>query len=185
MDEIEGRKLRILVAGLLLLIVFGGVVDLILDDPASWRSAHVLFELALIGLSLGFALWLWRGWTRTGRSLEERRRERDAWRESARSALDGLAEAIDRQFESWELTPTEAEVALFLLKGYSHKEIAALTSRSERTVRQHAVSVYRKAGLSGRAELAAFFLEDLMLPERSREIGRSGEAPGAGADPRG
>ena len=52
-----------------------------------------------------------------------------------------------------------------LLKGYGHKEIAALTRRSERTVRQHAGVVYEKAGIAGRAELAAFFLNDLMLPE--------------------
>jgi DNA-binding NarL/FixJ family response regulator len=51
-----------------------------------------------------------------------------------------------------------------LLKGHGHKQAAALTGRSERTVRQHAVSIYHKAGLSGRAELAAFFLEDLLLP---------------------
>ncbi len=31
-------------------------------------------------------------------------------------------------------------------------------------MRQHAVAVYRKSGLSGRAELSAFFLEDLLLP---------------------
>jgi DNA-binding NarL/FixJ family response regulator len=55
-------------------------------------------------------------------------------------------------------------VALQLLKGFTHKEIAAATDRSERTVRQHAVAVYRKAGLSGRAALAAFFLGDLLLP---------------------
>ncbi len=53
---------------------------------------------------------------------------------------------------------------MFLLKGYSHKETASLTGRGERTVRQHAVSVYRKSGLSGRAELAAFFFEDMLLP---------------------
>ena len=41
---------------------------------------------------------------------------------------------------------------------------AAVLDRSERTVRQHAVSVYRKSGLAGRAELSAFFLEDLLLP---------------------
>jgi hypothetical protein len=29
---------------------------------------------------------------------------------------------------------------------------------------QHAVAVYQKSGLQGRAELAAFFLEDLQLP---------------------
>ena len=53
---------------------------------------------------------------------------------------------------------------MLLLKGLGHKEAAALLERSERTVRQHAVSVYRKSGLSGRAELSAFFLEDLLLP---------------------
>jgi hypothetical protein len=31
-------------------------------------------------------------------------------------------------------------------------------------VRQHAGVVYQKAGLGGRAELSAFFLEDLLLP---------------------
>jgi DNA-binding NarL/FixJ family response regulator len=71
---------------------------------------------------------------------------------------------MDRQFDEWALTPAEKETALFLLKGYSHKEVASLTRRSERTVRQHAVSVYRKSGLSGRAELAAFFFEDMLLP---------------------
>jgi len=67
----------------------------------------------------------------------------------------------------WGLTPAEREVALLLLKGQSHKQIAYTTGRSERTVRQHAVAVYQKSGLSGRAELAAFFLEDLLLPEAS------------------
>jgi DNA-binding NarL/FixJ family response regulator len=56
-------------------------------------------------------------------------------------------------------------VALLLLKGYGHKQVAARTDRSERTVRQHAVSVYSKSGQGGRAELAAFFLEGLMLPQ--------------------
>jgi hypothetical protein len=53
---------------------------------------------------------------------------------------------------------------MLLLKGLGHREAAAVLERSERTVRQHAVSVYRKSGLAGRAELSAFFLEDLLLP---------------------
>ena len=40
-------------------------------------------------------------------------------------------------------------------------------NRSERTVRRRAVSVYRKSGLAGRADLSAFFLEDLLLPMRN------------------
>ena len=54
---------------------------------------------------------------------------------------------------------------MLLLKGHSHKYIARLTSRSERTVRQHAIRAYQKAGVGGRVELAGFFLGGLMLPE--------------------
>jgi len=82
---------------------------------------------------------------------------------SAESALAGFSGAVEQQFVKWNLTPTEREVALLLLKGYGHKQVAAKTGRSERTVRQHAVSVYEKSGLGGRAELAAFFLEGVML----------------------
>jgi DNA-binding NarL/FixJ family response regulator len=71
---------------------------------------------------------------------------------------------MDAQFTAWGLTAAEREVAVLLLKGLGHKQIAGRTGRSERTVRQHAVAVYRKSGLGGRAELAAFFLDDLILP---------------------
>jgi DNA-binding NarL/FixJ family response regulator len=98
------------------------------------------------------------------RALEARQSERDHWRRLAENALRGLGEAMDQQFGAWGLTAAEKDVALFLLKGYSHKDVARLTRRSERTVRQHAVSVYRKSGLAGRAELAAFFFEDMLLP---------------------
>jgi len=54
---------------------------------------------------------------------------------------------------------------LLLLKGLSHKEIAEVRNVSETTVRHQARSLYRKAGLSGRNDLAAFFLEDLLGPQ--------------------
>lgn len=156
---------------LLLTIVVTGSVDVVLDSPRGWRSLHVAVELLLILLSLGTSLFLWRRWSRSLRSLEDvrtalenRQIERDAWRRRARKLLAGLGEEIDSQLRSWGLTPTERQTALFLLKGLSHKEIARLTERSERTVRQHAVAVYRKSGLSGRTGLSAFFLEDLLVP---------------------
>jgi DNA-binding NarL/FixJ family response regulator len=154
--------------------VVGGSVDLLLDRPETLWSAHVLFELALIALSLGAALWLARGWRRSqvavGRLavlVQSKQAESDAWQRSAEHALEGLSRAIDGQCELWGLTPTERETALLLLKGHSHKRIARLTGRSERTVRQHAVAVYRKSGLAGRAELAAFFLEGLRVTPSS------------------
>jgi DNA-binding CsgD family transcriptional regulator len=86
------------------------------------------------------------------------------WRDEARDLLNGLGAAFDRQFERWALSPAEKEVALLLLKGLSHKELAEVRSITEATARQQARAVYKKAGLSGRHDLAAFFLEDLLLP---------------------
>ena len=39
-----------------------------------------------------------------------------------------------------------------------------MRASSERTVREQARSLYAKAGLTGRAALSAFFLEDLIAP---------------------
>lgn len=161
---------------ILILIAFAamGATDLYLDAPDSWLSLHVLLELSLVSLSLGAAVYLALGWRRTADDLEETRAElvtqnaeAAAWKAKADSALLGMSHAIDEQFTAWQLTPAEREVAVFILKGLGHKQIAAATGRSERTVRQHAVEVYNKSGLGGRAELAAFFLEGLRLPARS------------------
>lgn len=167
-----------ILATFLALVVIGGTVDLLMDAPDTVWSFHVGFEVAMVALSLVFAILLFRGWRRAAsalgaaqtslarseRALAVRQAERDQWRRSAEQALAGFSSAIDVQFSKWELTRAERDVALLLLKGDGHKQAAAKLGRSERTVRQHAVEVYRKAGLQGRAELAAFFLQDLMLP---------------------
>jgi len=176
MDREDHERLRIILAVALLSIIVGGSIDLLLDRPEDWLSFHVVFETLMIAGALVMATTLWLGWWNSARSVDELRRslearriERDAWRASAENALDGLSRAIDAQFDAWALTPAERDVALLLLKGYSHKAIAKHTGRSPQTVRQHAAVVYRKGALSGRAELAAYFLEDLMLPEAERE----------------
>lgn len=156
---------------LLFAIAVFGVVDLVLDAPGGVLSLHVLVEFGFVVFCLTTALYLGRSWYTAKRSIREleqamteRRVERDAWRKKAKKFLDGLGEAIDQQMREWNLTPVERETALYLLKGFSHKEIAGLEGKSERTVRQHSISIYRKSGLSGRAELSAFFLEDLLTP---------------------
>ena len=98
------------------------------------------------------------------RELESARAQGQRWRAEARAHLNGLGQAIDAQFSRWNLTEAEREVALLLLKGLSHKEIAAVRATSERTVREQARALYAKAGLTGRAALSAFFLEDLIAP---------------------
>lgn len=166
-----GPRFRVGLTALLFAMATWGVVDLVLDRPQDWLSLHVLVEVGFVLLTLGSVTYLWVSWMQARRSLGraegrlvENEVDRDRWRGRATRLLQGLGAEIDAQFDRWSLTPTERQVAMLLLKGLGHRDVASVLDRSERTVRQHAVSVYRKSGLAGRAELAAFFLEDLLLP---------------------
>lgn len=182
MDNEDDRTLRLLVGGVLLATMVGGAADLYLDSPDTIWSFHIVLEVFLVVASMAGLVYLWRRWLgarnelrRTKEQLTEQVIEKDAWRANAESALAGVGKAIDERFKAWGLTGTEKEIAMFLLKGKSHKEIAYSTGRSERTVRQHAVSVYDKSKLGGRAELAAFFLDGLMLPGLENAISGSND----------
>lgn len=171
-DYGENPRILLFLGVVFLLVVVGGVVDLILDQPSSLWSVHVGFEVLLVAMSLGAAGYLGLGWYRSqallARTSQESFRleqERAAWERDSSALLRGLGSAVSSRFDDWRLTPTERRIALQLLKGASHKRIARETQTSERTVRQHSVAVYRKSGLGGRAELAGFFLEPLLLPE--------------------
>lgn len=152
--------------------------DVAIESRRGVSLALQSFEVVIFLSALaGFAFHWWHLTTaqrrseRLDRELAEARAEVTRWTEDARRwnreaqhVLQGLGEAIDRQFDRWGLTDAEREVALLQLKGLRHKEIAELRKTSERTVRQQALAVYRKSGLAGRSDLAAFFLEDLLLP---------------------
>jgi len=173
-DDLD-PNLRSALTALLIAIAAWGVVDLLMDANA-WLSWHVFMEVSFIVLLLGSVGYLWSGWMRDRRGwraaearVEVSRAERDQWKARADQLLAGLGAEIDRQFDRWALTPAERDVALLILKGLGHKEAADVLGRSERTIRQHAVAVYRKSGLGGRAELAAFFLEDLLLPSKAQQ----------------
>jgi DNA-binding CsgD family transcriptional regulator len=77
----------------------------------------------------------------------------------AQGALGALMEGY---FRTWALTPTEADVAAFTIKGYSIAEIAALRGSAEGTIKTHLNAIYRKSGTSGRAQLVSVLVEDLL-----------------------
>jgi DNA-binding CsgD family transcriptional regulator len=151
------------------------VIDILADISEGAAAGHVAVEAGIGLVSItGVALLVWRV-VAAARSadrraaalvvdLESSRRDATEWRTEAQDLLEGLGAKIDSQFEKWKLTPAEKEVALLLLKGFSHKDVARLRSVSEPTARQQAGSIYRKAGIAGRHDLAGFFLEDLVLP---------------------
>ncbi|GAA4673870.1 hypothetical protein GCM10023347_30060 [Streptomyces chumphonensis] len=74
------------------------------------------------------------------------------------------------------LTPRESEIHALLLTGVSNRVIARRLGIAERTVKNNLHAVYRKLGVSGRAEAMARFLPS--APE-------TGAADGAGAPPLG
>ena len=85
-------------------------------------------------------------------------------------AQGALAELIEEYFDAWALTPSEADVATFTIKGYSIAEIAELRGSAEATVKTHLNAIYRKAGVTGRSQLVSVLIEDLM---RGTLTGRS------------
>lgn len=185
MSATDGGGERVLTAALA--AAFAAVaalagVDLASDLHAGTTLVHVGLEggMALIGLggvawmSLRFRALSGRARRLVGQTedlsqrLEAARKLGEQWRREAAELISGLSSAIDRQLDAWGLTPAEKEIALLLLKGLSHKEIGELRKVGEATVRQQAGSIYRKAQLEGRADLAAYFLEDLLVPREPR-----------------
>jgi len=163
--------------GLALFVVIGLLVgwDLVEDYRAGTAWVHLAVESLILVFAAGGVALLWRRLATAReatrllrRDLEAAQRDARRWRDESRDVLEGLGAAIERQFARWNLTPAESEVALLLLKGLSHKDVARVRETSERTVREQARSVYFKAGLAGRSELSAFFLEDLLLPRADR-----------------
>ena len=158
---------------LALLLTIAGFIawDLAVDQAQGGDWSHMSAEGMVLLLASAGALWQSRALLGARRALRETqtdlhraREEATRWRADTRELLRGLGAAIQQQFTRWALTTAEAEIALLLLKGLSLKEIADARQTSERTVREQARAIYRKAELPGRASLSAFFLEEFWLP---------------------
>lgn len=160
------------------------LVDISVDLLQGVEMVHVFVEAAIIPLC-AYALFLvWKGVEKTHEENSSLRvdiaavtAQSSVWKHEASRHLSGLSAAIDLQLSRWNLSASEKEVALLLLKGLSHKEVAEVRGTTERTARQQALAVYEKSGLSGRAQLAAFFLEDLLTPVQ-HEPAHSGKSAG-------
>jgi DNA-binding CsgD family transcriptional regulator len=94
-------------------------------------------------------------------------KESTQWKENSKKYIEGLSHSIDEQLDHWGLTKSEKEIAFLLIKGFSLKEIAEFRQTTEKTTRGQATSIYAKSGLTGRSQLSAFFLEDLLVPNNA------------------
>lgn len=135
------------------------VVDVLrdyLDEPTGgWFRLHLVTEM-LANLGLIAAIFFEGTYV-----LHLLRRQADSDR--ALSVASGaLHEVMESYFGDWRLTPSEADVARFTIKGFTIAEIAALRGSAEGTVKTHLNAIYRKAGVPGRAQLVNLLIEELL-----------------------
>jgi DNA-binding CsgD family transcriptional regulator len=122
--------------------------------PISWQTRELIEIGAAVGLILGLGLGAF--------ALYRSFRAQAAAEESLRRAQTAFMDLLAERFAEWGLTPAEADVALFAIKGMSTAEIATLRATSEGTVKAQTAAIYRKAGVSGRPQLLSLFIDDLM-----------------------
>ncbi|WP_186728763.1 tripartite tricarboxylate transporter substrate-binding protein [Sphingomonas panacisoli] len=138
------------------------------DQPievSSLRMGWGRFALLMtaIGALVAFAASLWfqlRRRRRASADLEKRCGELAAKLQSNTITAGKLVkDGIDIDFSDWKLSGAECDVAWLMLRGLPLREVADVRGTSERTVRQQAQAIYRKAGLEGRSDLAGRVLE--------------------------
>lgn len=167
MLQIETRdKFLLTIFGVLVMIT---TLDVYSDLSQGTSLEHVLTEIVILLLSLLGILWLGLGIRNQQKKIAELHSALDTARKAERrpdqyilDARKKLGNAVEQQFEEWNLSKSERDIGWLLLKGLSLKEIAIMRNTMEKTVRQQASAIYGKAGISGRHAFSAWFFEDIL-----------------------
>jgi len=159
---------------ILLVLVFTIVIvasgaDFLADLSHGADPEHIVKEAIIVSISIIAITWLLLGLRQQRLEIKSLQRDLEAAnnlqtrpRKYVLEARKKLGNVVTRQFSEWMLTGSEIEVGWLLLKGLSLKEIAHVRSTQEKTVRQQASSIYKKAGISGRHTFSAWFIEDIL-----------------------
>lgn len=165
---VRGKEYRFTLIFIFLIILFTAY-DIMGDLNDKVPYDHILHEISILLFSLVlFILQLRSSANKStqiklmGSELEKLNKEKEEYRSDLGHHAQAIADAIEVQLNNWELTASEKDIALLLIKGLSMKEIAELRNSKESTVRQQAMAVYKKSNLQNRQQLAAFFLEDIL-----------------------
>ena len=157
---------------ILIIIMTLNTIDVFVDIQLGVPMWHIIEEIGIVILSaFGATYFIYHIRRRTaelqqlGLLLEHKDNQLENISAQTREARKQYSIAIHDQFISWELTKSEREVALFILKGFSFKEISTIRNTKEKTVRQQASTIYEKSGVEGRHTFAAWFMEDLLVVE--------------------
>lgn len=163
------RSQEVFFVMLLVIITLLTTSDLLSDYLEGTAAWHLAVEALVVLLSVGGIAYLLQAVIKRQSELEQLKLQLaetndhlSEARQQIRTAGQEYTQVIQKQFDTWQLTPSEKEVASLLLKGLSFDEIANVRNTKEKTVRQQATAIYRKSGLGSRHEFAAWFFEDFL-----------------------
>jgi DNA-binding CsgD family transcriptional regulator len=153
----------------LLLVVTSNVVDLVMDFANHAPIWHLIEEVFVISLAMGLIVYL-------AMELKQKKHDMQTLVEELKTTEYSLtqsttfinnarkeySEIIHQQFDEWQLSLSQQQIALLLLKGLSFNEIAAIRDTKEKTVRQQASEIYKKADVAGKHAFSAWFFEDFL-----------------------
>lgn len=118
-------------------------------------SAHTWVEiLGVIGLAIGAFL-----------SISQYRlllRRTSKVERELKAASGAFQEVMEQYFRTWGLTEAECDVALLSIKGVSIADIAQMRHTRPGTIKAQNAAIYRKSGVSSRAELLSVMVEELI-----------------------
>jgi DNA-binding CsgD family transcriptional regulator len=150
-------------------VVIASGLDLYTDTFHGASISHIVKEATIVVLATALIIWILMEQRVQAHEIAQLKQElaRSGERHAGMSDYvqamrQQLSDVVSKQFADWQLTASENEVGWLLLKGLSLKEIAVLRNTLEKTVRQQASAIYRKADLSGRHAFSAWFIEDLL-----------------------
>lgn len=150
--------LALLIAVQLFCVVFF-LSDLIADYTAIGPGARYSFHLnveAVATLSLLAAIAV------EVRYLFHLLRRNAHLEKDLKVASAAVYDVIAAHFETWRLSPSERDVATFLVKGLDISEIARVRNCAEGTVKAHLNAIYRKSGARNRGELLSLLIDSLL-----------------------
>lgn len=124
------------------------------ENPDSLLESDTLEYIVISALVLGFIA--------SGFEVRHTLNRQRRLEQQIKAASGAFVTLLEEHFEAWELTPSETDVAMLAVKGFSIAEIADFRKTAEGTVKAQCNAIYRKAGVSGRPQLLALFIDELL-----------------------
>lgn len=155
-DPHSGTRRRYLFLAAAILQIGCGLVfasDILIEMSEFTRHTWVEI-LGILALAIGATITLGQY-----RALMQRNTKIERELGAASGAFQNV---IEQHFDAWQLTQAERDVALLSIKGVSIAEIAEMRQTRAGTVKAQSAAIYRKSGVSNRAELVSVVIEELI-----------------------